>query len=99
MPNLYNYFLLQQLYIKKLTPDMKNSIKAIVIALAVVSLGACKGKGSASTDSVKTDSVVKTSTDTIKKDTSLMPDSLKKDTMIKSTTTKVTSKTSVTKKP
>jgi hypothetical protein len=79
---------------------MKNSFKVSLLALAVAtSFSACKGKGSASTDSVtKADSVTKTVTDTTKKDTSAMPDSLKKDTTIKTTTTKTTSKMSVSKK-
>ncbi len=79
---------------------MKNSFKTAILALTVAtSFAACKGKGSASSDSVKTDSSFKTGVDTIKKYTSTMPDSLKKDTVIKTTTSKTTSKTSVTKKP
>ena len=79
---------------------MKNSLKITFVALAIAaSFAACKGKGTASTDSVKTDSSSKTIVDTMKKDISSNPDSLKKDTIVKSTTIKTTSKTSVTKKP
>ena len=79
---------------------MKNIVKVSFLALIITtSFAACKGNGSASTDSLKTDSVSKMTTDTIKKDTSTMPDSLKKDTIIKTTTTQTSSKTSVTKKP
>ena len=79
---------------------MKNSFKIAFLALAVAtSFAACKGNGSGSTDSVKTDSSSQIVTDTLKKDTSTIPDSLKKDTMTKTTTTKTSSKTSVTKKP
>jgi len=50
---------------------MKNSLKLGVLALAIAtSFAACKGKGTATTDSVKTDSVKVDSTkmvDTTKK--------------------------------
>jgi hypothetical protein len=50
---------------------MKNSLKLGVLALAIAtSFAACKGKGTASTDSVKTDSV--------KTDTTKMVDTTKK---------------------
>ena len=51
---------------------MKNTFKLSVLALAIaVSFAACKGKGAASTDSVKTDS---TKVDTAKVDTSKKAD-------------------------
>jgi hypothetical protein len=55
---------------------MKNSFKIACLALAIAtSFAACKGKGSATTDSVKTDSV---KTDSVKTDTSKMADTTKK---------------------
>lgn len=78
---------------------MKNLFKISFLALATaVSFASCKGNGSATTDSVKTDSVTKTIVDTIKKDTSAIPDSLKKDTTVKITTTKTSSTMSVNNK-
>jgi len=58
---------------------MKNTIKLSVLALAIAtSFAACKGKGAATTDSVKTDSV---KVDSVKKDTTVVKvDSTKKDT-------------------
>ena len=59
---------------------MKNSFKIGFLALAIAtSFAACKGKGAASTDSVKTDSV---KIDSTKKDstTVVKVDSTKKDT-------------------
>jgi hypothetical protein len=70
----------------KLNQNMKNSIKVGFFALAIaVSAAACKGNGSATTDSSKTTTVDSTKTtvvDTAKKDTS------KKDTAAKMDTTK-----------
>ena len=62
--------------------NMKNSFKLGVLALAIaVSFAACKGKGAAGADSVKTDSTKMDTTkvDTAKKDTMKM-DTTKKDT-------------------
>ena len=58
---------------------MKNSFKIGFLALAIAtSFAACKGKGTASTDSVKTDSV---KVDSTKKDSTVVKvDSTKKDT-------------------
>jgi hypothetical protein len=79
---------------------MKNSFKIGILALAIASLAACKGKSNSDGgDTSKTDSVTKTVTDTTKKDTSAMPDSLKKDTVIKTTTTVSKEKTSIKQKP
>jgi len=51
---------------------MKNTFKLSVLALAIaVSFAACKGKGSATTDSAKTDS---TKVDTTKVDTTKKAD-------------------------
>ncbi|GAA4085623.1 hypothetical protein [Mucilaginibacter panaciglaebae] len=69
---------------------MKNTVKNGLLALTVaVSFAACKGKGSANVDSVRTDSSTSTTvTDTTRKDTnSMTPDSLKKDTNVHTTTT------------
>jgi hypothetical protein len=78
---------------------MKNLFKIGILALAIASFAACKGKSSSeSGDTSKTDSMTKIITDTTKKDTSIMPDSLKKDTTIKTTTTINKSKTSVKQK-
>jgi hypothetical protein len=60
---------------------MKNSLKIAALALTIASFAACKGSGSASTDTttVKTDSSVKTTVDTAAKaDTTV-----KKDTVVK----------------
>jgi hypothetical protein len=55
---------------------MKNSFKIAVLALAIAtSFAACKGKGAASADSVKTDSA---KVDTAKKDTAKVADTTKK---------------------
>lgn len=81
---------------------MKNSFKTGLLALAIAtSFAACKGKGSAAVDSVKTDSSSITSvTDSTKKDTTTVPDSLKKDTTIVTKKTEVkTNTTEVKKKP
>ncbi len=59
---------------------MKNSFKIAAVVLAMTSLVACKGKGGAATDSVKTDST--------KKDTTVKVDSTKKDTTKTITTVK-----------
>jgi hypothetical protein len=69
---------------------MKNSFKMGALALVIaVSFAACKGKGAAGADSVKTDSTVKVDS-TVKKDTTAAakPDSAKKDTAKKDTTKK-----------
>jgi hypothetical protein len=67
---------------------MKNSIKMGALALVIaVSFAACKGKGSAGSDSTKTDSTVKVDS-TVKKDTTVKIDSAKKDTTKKDTTKK-----------
>jgi len=69
---------------------MKNSFKLGALALVIaVSFAACKGKGAAGADSVKTDSTVKVDS-TVKKDTTVAakPDSAKKDTAKKDTTKK-----------
>ena len=69
---------------------MKNSFKLGALAVIIaVSFAACKGKGAAGADSVKTDSTVKVDS-TVKKDTTVAakPDSAKKDTAKKDTTKK-----------
>ncbi|WP_428330963.1 hypothetical protein [Mucilaginibacter sp.] len=63
---------------------MKNSFKMGALALVIaVSFAACKGKGSSTTDSVKTDSTV-----VVKKDSTVKIDSAKTDTTKKDTTKK-----------
>jgi len=63
---------------------MKNSFKIAVLALAIAtSFAACKGKGGASADSVKTDSTKTTVIDSTKKDTTVKADTTKKDTTVK----------------
>ena len=69
---------------------MKNSFKVGAVALVIaVSFAACKGNGSSSTDTTKTDSVVKKDSvvkvdSTVKKDTSKMAvDTTKKETLLK----------------
>jgi hypothetical protein len=59
---------------------MKNFSKIAMAALIVASFAACKGKSSATTDSVKVDST--------KKDTTVKVDSTKKDTTKVITTVK-----------
>jgi len=67
---------------------MKNSFKMGALALVIaVSFAACKGKGAAGADSVKTDSTVKVDS-TVKKDTTVKADTAKKDTTKKDTTKK-----------
>jgi len=77
---------------------LKNGLAALFIA---ASFAACKGKSSASVDSVKTDSsTVVTLKDSTKKDTSSVPDSLKRDTTVTTKQTEVkTNTTEVHKKP
>ncbi|MCC8423387.1 hypothetical protein [Mucilaginibacter sp. UR6-11] len=80
---------------------MKSTLKNSLVALAIAaSFAACKGKGSAAVDSVKTDSSSTTLiTDTTKKDTnSMIPDSLKKDTNVNTKKTEVKTKTTEIKK-
>ncbi|MES2427645.1 MAG: hypothetical protein V4560_11770 [Bacteroidota bacterium] len=60
---------------------MKNSFKIALVALTITSFVACKGKGAATTDSVKIDSA--------KKDTTVKVDTAKKDTTKKDTTKKM----------
>lgn len=58
---------------------MKNAFKIALVALTVTVFAACKGNGSATTDSVKTDSV---KTDSVKVDSAKV-DSVKVDTAAK----------------
>lgn len=71
---LINHIYKQQQHDNK----MKNAFKIAMVALTITGFAACKGKGSAGADSVKTDSV--------KKDTTVKVDTAKKDT-VKTTTT------------
>lgn len=67
---------------------MKNSFKLGALALVIaVSFAACKGKGEAGADSVKTDSIVKVDS-TVKKDSTVVVDTAKKDTTKKDTVKK-----------
>lgn len=80
---------------------MKDALKNGLFALAIAaSFVACKGKGSANIDSVKTDSSINTTvTDTTMKDTnSMTPDSLKKDTNVQTTTTTIKTRSTETHK-
>ena len=57
---------------------MKNSFKLGALALVIaVSFAACKGKGAAGADSLKTDSTVKVDS-TVKKDSTVKVDTAKK---------------------
>ncbi len=79
---------------------MKNTLKTGLLALAIAtSFAACKGKGSAASDSLTTNSsVTSTTADSLKKDTSALPDSLKKDTAVKTIKTEVKTTTTETRK-
>jgi hypothetical protein len=78
--------LIAKLFNHQKTINMKNSFKLGALALAIaVSFAACKGSGSATTDTAKMDSAKmdssKMAMDTTKKDTSKMKmDTTKKDT-------------------